>query len=138
MTHTPDTTAPIYCPPEYRPLVAVAEHPPVFARIGYVMAALRRELDWHHAAAAGSSKVAERRAATVCEIHVREAVTDFLSYVDLETVLDALRSKLIATSVEMDGVEGPWSMDIDADQLAYRADAASRIALISRNLAATF
>ena len=65
----PVTTADIiHTPAEYRPMTAVEDATATFARIGYVFAALRREVDWHHAVAATSTYQAHRYAAALPSI----------------------------------------------------------------------
>lgn len=127
-----DTT--IHTPAEYRPLNAVEDSTATFARIGYVFAALRREVDWHHAVSQTSTYQAHRYAGSVCEHHVRDAIASMLDFTPVDVALATLQATLAATTMTI----GEGEADIDADQLPYRADAASRIGLIARNEAATF
>ena len=57
-----------------------------------------------------------------------------IDFTPIDAALSTLQATLAATTIEV----GCGEMEVDVDQLPYRADAAARIALIARNEAATF
>lgn len=122
----------IKCPPEYDVLVAHGNGR--YEVTGYVLVALRRELDWHKAVrrtypeSAGTTTLG--RAATVCELAIRDKLARWLDFEigSVDELLDSLRDEL-ARDTMRPSEELP-ELAIDPELLPYRKDAAARVALI--------